>query len=403
MNTAQFVYDIASSYDAFGRLRISEPYTIFNSKLLYDKQPLIWDEIQISGSNTDSTYNSNEAAVTLTVSSNIPGARVRQTYERFNYQPGKSQFVMMTGILGSYSNDIIRRIGVFDCNNGLFFQSGPDNYYIVKRSSVTGTPIDVAIPQSQWNKNKLDSQAMVTFDFNKANIFYFNYEWLGVGDICCGVVIGKKYIQLHQFFHTNENNNVSFSKPNLPLRYEIINLGSGPTASLKCICGTVMSEGGQQGSGYLFSIDRDGIPLTVSANDTFYPLITIRLKQNRESVNVYLEGINIVTTTTNATFRWGIYLNPTFAGNELIYISHTNGNFEYVSTNTNGTTITGGTLLYSGYGIGTNATILTDTLSAKRSIGVSISGVSNIICLAIQRLDNQNDTFYAAMLLRESV
>lgn len=403
MNTAQFVYDIAGSYDAFGRLRISEPYTIFNSKLLYDKQPLVWDEIQISGSNTGSTYNSNEAAVTLTVSSNIAGARVRQTYERFNYQPGKSQFVMMTGILGSYSNDIIRRIGVFDCNNGLFFQSGPDNYYIVKRSSVTGTPIDVAIPQSQWNKNKLDSQAMVTFDFNKANIFYFNYEWLGVGDICCGVVIGKKYIQLHQFFHTNENNNVSFSKPNLPLRYEIRNLGSGPTASLKCICGTVMSEGGQQGSGYLFSIDRDGIPLTVLASDTFYPLITIRLKQNRESVNVYLEGINIITTTTNATFRWGIYLNPTFAGNELTYTSHTNGNFEYASTNTNGTTITGGTLLYSGYGIGTNATILTDTLSAKRSIGVSISGVSNIICLAIQRLDNQNDTFYAAMSLRESV
>lgn len=403
MNTAQFVYDIAGSYDAFGRLRISEPYTIFNNKLLYDKQPLVWDEIQISGSNTGSTYNSNEAAVTLTVSSNIAGARVRQTYERFNYQPGKSQFVMMTGILGSYSNDIIRRIGVFDCNNGLFFQSGPDNYYIVKRSSVTGTPIDVAIPQSQWNKNKLDSQAMVTFDFNKANIFYFNYEWLGVGDICCGVVIGKKYIQLHQFFHTNENNNVSFSKPNLPLRYEIRNLGSGPTASLKCICGTVMSEGGQQGSGYLFSIDRDGIPLTVLASDTFYPLITIRLKQNRESVNVYLEGINIITTTPNATFRWGIYLNPTFTGEALTYTSHTNGNFEYASTNTNGTTITGGTLLYSGYGIGTNATILTDTLSAKRSIGVSISGVSNIICLAIQRLDNQNDTFYAAMSLRESV
>lgn len=403
MNTAQLVHDISASYDAFARLRIAEPYTIFDSKLLYDNQPLLWDDMQVSGSNTLSIHSSNEACVTLSVASNNEGYRVRQTYQRFNYQPGKSQLIMMTGVIGSYSNNIIKRIGCFDSNNGLFFQSGPDDYYIVKRSSVSGTPTDLAIPQRLWNKNKLDSLDLIHLDLNKANIFYFNYEWLGVGDICCGVVIGKKYIQLHQFFYANENTTVSFSKPNLPLRYEIINIGAAPASTIKCICSTVISEGGQQGAGYLYTIDRGSILLTISTSDILYPLITIRLKQNRESVNVFIEGINIITTSTNAIFRWVLYLNPVFSGSALTYTSQRNNNFEYNSTNTNGTTIAGGTLLRSGYGIGTNATILTDTIAAKFSLGVSIAGVSDIICLGIQRLDNQNNTFYASMTVREVI
>jgi hypothetical protein len=76
---------------------------------------------------------------------------------------------------------------------------------------------------------------------------------------------------------------------------------------------------------------------------------------------------------------------------------------EYNATNTNGTTISGGILLRSGYGIGTNATILSDNIAAKLSLGTSINNVSDVMVLAMQRLDNQNDTFYASMTLRESV
>ena len=400
MNTAQLVYDISSSYDAFGRLRVSEPYTLFDSKLLYDTQPFLWDELQTSGSNTSSSYNSNEAAVIMSVSSNIAGVRVRQTYQRFAYQPGKSQFIMMTGILGSYSNDIIRRIGPFSSNDGLFFQSGPDDNYIVKRSSVTGTPVDLAIPQSQWNKNKLDQIAPIQINFDKANIFYFNYEWLGVGDICCGIVIGKKFIQLHQFHYANENTNISFSKPNLPLRYEIRNLGRGPSASMKCICSSVMSEGGQQSIGYQFSIDRDGISLTTSASRVIYPLLAIKLKKERPGVNVFIESLNIISPSTNAIFRWSLLLNSTISGDELVYTDSPTGNFEYCGTNTNGTNISGGFLLRSGYGVGNSANLFNDSVAARISLGISINNTPDVIYLCVERLDNQNNTFYAAMTVR---
>src|SRR5512146_2047536 len=38
--------------DAFGRLRSSEPFTIYDSKQLFDNQPLFWDDQQVSGAGT---------------------------------------------------------------------------------------------------------------------------------------------------------------------------------------------------------------------------------------------------------------------------------------------------------------------------------------------------------------
>jgi len=43
---------------------------------------------------------------------------------RFNYQPGKSQEILMTGILdrSGGGTGVQRRVGCFDDDNGLFFE-----------------------------------------------------------------------------------------------------------------------------------------------------------------------------------------------------------------------------------------------------------------------------------------
>jgi hypothetical protein len=402
MNTAQLVKDISGSYDAFSRLRVSEPYTLFDSKLLYDKQPLLWDELEVSGSGTSCDYSSNEAMVKLNVSDNVPGKVVRQTFMRFNYQPGKSQLVMISGILGGNNIDIVKCIGQFDDYNGIFFKSNQDDYYIVKRSSTSGSPIDLEIPQSEWNKNRLDINSALTVDFNKAQVFYVNYEWLGLGDISCGLIIGNKMIELHQFRHANESTLVSMSKPNLPIRYEIENLGSGQEDSVKSVCSTVISEGGQANSGYIYAIDRGSLPISISVSSILYPVISIRLKSGRESANVFIENINIISTDNNVIFRWGLYLNPTFSGTALTYVDSYTKNFEYCSTSLNTTSISGGILLQSGYGIGTDTSINASSLAAKLSLGTYINGTPNVIVLAVERLDNQTNTFYAGMSIRDS-
>jgi hypothetical protein len=37
-------YGDTPAIDSFARLRVSEPFTIFDSKMIHDKQPLFWDE-----------------------------------------------------------------------------------------------------------------------------------------------------------------------------------------------------------------------------------------------------------------------------------------------------------------------------------------------------------------------
>ena len=85
--------------DAFGRQRVSNPEMIFNSKQLFDNQPLYWNDIEESGSGTSSTYSALTASSVLAVTANTAGKRTRQTYMRFNYQPSKSQLVYITGVL----------------------------------------------------------------------------------------------------------------------------------------------------------------------------------------------------------------------------------------------------------------------------------------------------------------
>jgi len=50
---------------------------------------------------------------------------------------------------------------------------------------------------------------------------------------------------LHQFNHANHSAGVYMTTPNLPIRYEISNDGTGAAAEMECICSSVMSEGGQ--------------------------------------------------------------------------------------------------------------------------------------------------------------
>ena len=94
-----------SSLHAFARQRISEPATIFDSKLVGDNRPLLYDDAEVSGSGTTSTYNVNTSSNTIGVAATTAGKRIRQTFRRFNCQPGKSQLVILNGVLGQLTKE----------------------------------------------------------------------------------------------------------------------------------------------------------------------------------------------------------------------------------------------------------------------------------------------------------
>jgi hypothetical protein len=105
----------SSALGAFGGLRTVASETVFDSKFLYDKGPLLWDE-SITGSGTSVWGNA-----TIQLQLTGTGSIIRQTFQRFNYQPGKGQLVYLTGMLGIPVASTSALLGLYDGNNGVYF------------------------------------------------------------------------------------------------------------------------------------------------------------------------------------------------------------------------------------------------------------------------------------------
>ena len=404
--TAQSVaFADGAGLDSFGRLRISSPHTLFDCKQLIDNQPLIFDDQQTSGSGTSSTFLTNQSSSKLSVSNLTAGTRVRQTFTRFNYQPGKSFLVTETGVLGAGASGITRRIGYFDQNNGVFFQISGTIKSVVVRTSTSGAPVDNVIPQSTWNLDKLDGTGVsgITFDSSKTQIFMIDFQWLGVGRIRFGLNINGKTIYVHEIDNSNVLSVVYMSVPNLPIRYEISNNGTGPAADLIHICSSVIVEGGRESTGIVLSADRGSTPLVTLNDSNIYPLISIRLKSIAQMAS--LSPISFcVVCTSNTIYRASLLLNPTIVGTALTYTPITGSVTDISNTSTNATTVTGGTLIQSFY-VDVNASsspqVTLNDIPSDLRIGSTIAGVSDILVLAIQRITGTTETFYASMIWRE--
>ena len=236
----------STSVDAFGRLRVSNPTTLFDSQHQYDKQPLLWHE-KIAGSAT-STHAPNESAVDLAVTTASGDSVIRQTKEYFRYQPGKSQQIFCTGVLGEAQSNTNKLVGYGDDENGLFFGQDGGGVYVLLRSNSTGTPSDDRkVYQADWNYDVMDGTgpSEVTVDWTKTQIFTIDLEWLGVGRVRMGIVIEGQLYTVHQFRNANEQTTTYMTTANLPVRYEITNTGAtAASATLKAICCQVSSEAG---------------------------------------------------------------------------------------------------------------------------------------------------------------
>jgi len=383
-----------AALDAFGRQRVSDPLTLFDSKQLYDNQPLFWDDQEVSGSGTTSVHNPNEASSVLSVSATTAGKRVRQTFRRFNYQSGKSQLIMMTGILSSGGTGITEEIGYFDDNNGLFFQSKDGVKSVVRRTNVTGSPVDTTINQSSWNLDKMNGTGSsgVNIDFDKTQIFIIDFEWLGVGRVRMGFVHNGEIIYCHEILNSNNLEEVYMSTPNLPIRYSIENDGTGGADSITQICATVISEGGKQNTGVVRSFDLGTATINANTVDTEYALIGIRHKAANLGATLTEDSSSILATTADA-FRWTLSIGSTVAGT-FNYNDVSNSSIQVAYGDTAGNpstnTVTLGTVIDSGY-VSQQSRSVNLNLSSVLKIGSFIDGTRQELLLSVTPLTGNLD------------
>lgn len=392
-------YGDTPAIDAFDRLRISEPFTIFDSKQLHDKQPLFWDE-SIGGSAT-SVHNPTNACTSMTVTANASDFVIRQTKQRFNYQPGKSQLIMMTFHSPQIAG-LTKRIGTFSGtgtnnlspNNGIFFEcDGSVSWNIAKAGTVTET-----VTQANWNVDKLDGNGLSakTLDLNAAQILVIDYEWLGVGRVRVGFVIDGIITYVHHFNHANDDtfSSVYMSTPNLPLRYDIQSDGAA-SGTLDHICSTLMSEGGIEETGVLRTINTGTTKLDANDVGTAYALIGMRLKATYNDVTVMPTGISLLAAN-NDDFLWELILNPTVSGT-FTYSDLLNSSIQgAIGTTTN--TVSDGTVIASGYNTG-NSSVDVDLKTALR-LGSSIDETLDTLVLSIRPLSTGLDV-YGSLSFRE--
>lgn len=345
-----------TNLDAFGRLRVSNPLTLFDSSHRYADNNL-W-ATNIVGT-AAATFNANEGLVDLTVGTAENDEIIRETIKVFSYQPGKSLLVMNTFVLGPAKAYLRQRVGYFGPANGIYFEREGTDVYMVERSSVTGVVTNTRVAQADWNQDTLDGSGTssnpsgLTLDSSKAQIFYMDIEWLGLGTVRTGFIINGVFVPVHNFDHANLVTTTYITTASLPLRYEMKNLDDITASTLKQVCSTVISEGGYELRGAPNAI---GIPVTAPINlavaGTFYPIISIRLKSTRLDGIVILMALSILGITNNANYNWQVVNGGTTTGGAWVSAG-TNSAVEYNITGASFATGTG-RILASGFFQGSN-------------------------------------------------
>lgn len=342
-----------TSQDAFGRIRSSSPLTLFDSSHRYRDNGL-WNTDTATGGTA--VFNANEGLVDLSVAT-TSGSRVyRETTKVFSYQPGKSLLVLTTFVMAPAKTNLRQRVGYFGTANGLYVELANSTLSFVERSSVTGSVTETRISQANWNIDKLDGTGPsgYTLDITKAQIFWMDIEWLGLGTVRLGFVIDGKFIHCHSFNHSNLISSTYITTASLPLRYEIENTSTAASSStLKQICSTVISEGGYELRGAQLAV---GVPVTAPVSlataGTYYPLISLRLKAtpNRLDAIAIITALSVLGTSSNTIYSWQVVASGTTSGGTWVSA----GADSAVEYKIDGGGITGGRVLASGYINSTN-------------------------------------------------
>ena len=375
-----------ANLDAFGRLRVSEPFTLFDSQNRYAEDDQF--SSSTSGAGSSVTFATNESSVNMNVGTVSGGKTVRQTFRRMPYQPGKSLLILTTFCMNVAKANLRQRIGYFDENNGIYLEkNGTSEPSFVVRTNTSGSPVNTnSASQSNWNGDKLDGTGPsgYTLNLETVQIFWSDIEWLGVGNVRCGFVINGQFIICHTFQCANQTGKtkVYMETAILPVRYEIENTNTTASSStLKQICSTVISEGGYQQTVQDTIARRTSVLGTIST--TFLPLVSIRLKSTSAGAVVLLNRI-IVLPTTNQSYEVCVMKNSTLTGASWTSLS---SNVEYDVTATAMTTSVDG--IYQNDYVTSSAqgrAILAAPTGYNFAfqLGTSLAGVSDTFTLGIR-------------------
>lgn len=398
-------------FDALGKLRVSYPKTLidinfpsgitgstgFNANYL--------DVCQgYSGSSGYTGLSYGNSSLTLSITGQVN--EVSQSRKYSIYQPGKSLLFVGAGIIQYNFNSIsgpykyVTKIGYFDNYNGCYFGFDGNIFILIKSLDNL-----LKFNRYQWNIDKMDGTgpSAITLDFSKMQIFVIDMEWSNTGRIRFGFYLFGKIIYCHRINRLNNDINISL---NLPIRYEIDGLaGCTGTVSLTQMSATVISEGGYNPNGNLFSFCWIS-PSSGSTSET--PLFALRGGGN----NYYHQNIiptQLSLASSNSTdifiYKMRLYLNPNDAPiSSAVWISPDNFvNYGSLSV-TQGTTGLNTPINWNNSIILATAVICGskiikyDNKNTNMEITADVNNISSIIVITVE---NTTNSIYGTITWKE--
>lgn len=336
-----------------------------------------------------STSAPDSSSVILSVDG-VSGSSVVRTTNRYHYYlPGSANYVLMTlscGDAGKAGN--VRRWGMFDDNDGVFFQLSGTTLSVVVRSSTSGAVVDTVVNQSSWSNDKGDGTGLsgMTIDITKVQVWWIDYQWLGAGRVRFGVVesSGARLV-LHEQMHANNVTVPYMRTGTLPFRSENTNTGTtGSSSELREICVGIYSEGETRNYTY-WRFNDDIKTKLVNGNDVFVAatrqVATIDGKHN--TIQLYPDTINVYSDQPVAISIW---FDGTVTGGTWSTVA--NG-YDIIEQNTAGTYSTTNALLFKTIFVAAGSTSL--NLSEffetnDEGIQVNVDGTQGIFVLLASKL-----------------
>jgi hypothetical protein len=378
-----------TNLDAFGRLRVRNPVTLFDSQNRYIDGDQ-FSNITATGGNV--VYVANESSFNLNVSATSGSSVIRQSKTVQAYQPGKSLLIMNTFAMATLKANLTQRVGYFTVGNGIYFEAVGTTLNLVIRSSVTGGVVEERIPQASWNGDPLNGAGAsgITLDPTLTQIFWCDVEWLGVGNVRTGFVINSQFIVCHTFQHANQpgNTTVYMTTATLNPRYEITNTGATSGAStMKQICSTVISEGGYTPSTKIGYVSNNTTVTRISSGNTVTALCSIRLNPAYPDAVVVPAQLDLLLIDV----RYGQFQlieNATFT------TSWSNVAGSVVQTAIHSNVITDGTVVYSGLTSSRDEVEIGDEVKKRIQLWRTAAGTPSTLTLAVAYTANNADLLW---------
>ncbi len=396
------VRPVGLNIDAFGRLRVSNPVTSFAAFNEYKLNPFNW-VTSVSGTGTV-TYSTTTKMTTLATGGTASGARaVMQSRAYQRYVPGKSLYIDTTFLMqGVPPTNCVKRVGYFDDDNGIFLEYRSTGVFLVLRSRVSGSIVDTAVPQVDWDDSLNGEGASgITLNLAYGQIFWIDLQYLGMGMVRTGFNIDGGDVVAYRFKHAN----VTATQPymataNLPVRFEIVNTGiASASADMAALCAKVDSEGG---------FDLDGIQYSASngvtgkaTTTTLIPLVSIRPGPTYNGLTnrgwIIPQGAQVYATGTNLDIYYQIIWNATLTGASWTAVNtNAMGQFDVSATAVslgNGVVVDDGHL---GLGTSKSSSALNDIFSARPLVN-SFDGLTPDTLTLAARTVSGSGTCYGSM------